>query len=125
MMQQFSDFLKQAEKYASLTFGDAPSTPNATSQPKVILIEDIPFLSTPSLRREFQQRIRTFLDSKRTLYPLVFIISDFFEDPEAFDTRKGTNYSSSSFSSMGSQALHLRDLFPQDILLHHYVRNIT
>ncbi|KAJ3298421.1 Cell cycle checkpoint protein rad17 [Borealophlyctis nickersoniae] len=86
--RQFADFLASASKAPSLTFaseGHAPleSAPSAPiNEPKVILVEDLPNVAHMGTRDAIHTAIRNYLRSTRTMFPLVFIVSDELIDDE-------------------------------------------
>lgn len=135
-MERFALFLKQADKYPALEFGDVvnntclSSGASAAASRKVIVVEDLPYLSTSAMRLEFQRLLRQHLDSARTSYPLVLVMSDFSDDhsvdandarflQQSFDTGRRAG------SATGGDAMHLYSILPPDILRHHYCKKIT
>ncbi len=77
---EFQKWLRFASLYPSLSFysslfGDRKRSQGlfSTSQ-KILVVEDLPFLSDVAKSEEFRQIVRDFLNSTR--YPLIFILSD-------------------------------------------------
>lgn len=136
-MERFAKFLKQADKYPALDFGGALMNSENTiqnhDQPprKIIVIEDLPPLSTSALRQEFQRLVRAYLDSPRTAYPLVFIVSDFSDDfsidnsDASFLTQRVTGDRRGGEGDNSSGALHLYSIFSPGLLQHSFVQKIT
>ncbi|KAJ3406665.1 Cell cycle checkpoint protein rad17 [Chytridiales sp. JEL 0842] len=76
MTSKFVNFLSQARKTGSLTFGSEGDAEVSRERKKVILIEDLPNTTNASVRRSVQEAIRQFANSRETRYPLVLIVSD-------------------------------------------------
>ncbi|RUS31460.1 Rad17 cell cycle checkpoint protein-domain-containing protein [Jimgerdemannia flammicorona] len=96
VLRKFQEFISRANKYPSLIMSSSSlsdhtttvtdvflplSPPTSGQRPppsprKVILIEDIPNISSPPVKTLFHSILRAFLRSPRCRYPIVLIISD-------------------------------------------------
>ncbi|KAJ3164878.1 Cell cycle checkpoint protein rad17 [Irineochytrium annulatum] len=82
-MQIFVEFLNVSRKtpclqFESLSVKDDEATTGATNTngPKIIIIEDLPNVSNVHTRSAFQTCLRDYINSPRSLYPVVIILTD-------------------------------------------------
>ncbi|KAJ1975439.1 RFC checkpoint protein Rad17 [Dimargaris verticillata] len=90
---------------------------------QVILIEDMPNLSVPSMRTAFDNCLRRYVQPRRPCcYPLVLIISDSYSRFNLLDDSLGSNV----YSSMQRDQLSgYRQVLPRDILSSPYVTRLA
>ncbi|TPX33630.1 hypothetical protein SmJEL517_g03579 [Synchytrium microbalum] len=94
--QRFTQFLERADKYPSLTFESSSQTSipqQVTQSRKLILMEDLPNVSNDKTRAVVHSAVRAFANSRRSKFPLVFIVSEVActgGDPGRFDEKSVT-----------------------------------
>jgi cell cycle checkpoint protein len=127
---KFIEFLSSARKTNSLTFSS--SIPDHTHHPyssspskshsnissnalsnrkRIILIEDLPNVSHPTVRKTVHDSLRQLAFSNRTMFPLVMIVTDTIAHRD-FMSESG------NFGGVGSGdgIANLRTLVPVDVL---------
>ncbi|KAI9329057.1 Rad17 cell cycle checkpoint protein-domain-containing protein [Obelidium mucronatum] len=111
VIQKFIDFIASARKTNALSFGSSESFTNTKPTPKVILIEDLPNLSTHSSKSAFHSILRThvFGGGGADVHPIVLILSD--------TIASAVSSSEEGFRSRGYETvMNLKNLVPEDFL---------
>ncbi|KAL7752824.1 RFC checkpoint protein Rad17 [Sorochytrium milnesiophthora] len=115
-MAAFTEFLAAGNKYPSLVLEGGTQSGNADGNArKVLLVEDVPFMSSTTAKRRFNDAIRSYALSPRAQVPLVMIVSE-----------SSASFNESSYGMMDADAATSpRLLVPPDILDSPYCTTIT
>ncbi|KAJ3084411.1 Cell cycle checkpoint protein rad17 [Quaeritorhiza haematococci] len=145
--EKFREFLDCARKRPSLVFQGLPvagndsqphkqqlnnptlssSAPSSSSSStrtpprKIILVEDLPNITNLTTRKAFHSAVRSYLDSPRSVFPLVFIISDTTVPPSDGDLGGGGR----SEGGGGSAVMTMRGLIPAEVLGSPFATQIS
>ncbi|RUS21356.1 Rad17 cell cycle checkpoint protein-domain-containing protein [Endogone sp. FLAS-F59071] len=91
VLRKFQEFLSRAHKYPSLVMTDSldtistanrslpaslPTNDSLSNSRKLILIEDVPNISSLPVKKLFHSILRSFLCSPRFRYPIALVLSD-------------------------------------------------
>jgi DNA polymerase III delta prime subunit len=71
IMEEFRRFMTRTDRYPSLLCGREQERRN-----KLVLLEDLPFLGQAQPRLQFQEVLRSYLNSTSWVFPVVLILSD-------------------------------------------------
>ncbi|KAK9720091.1 RFC checkpoint protein Rad17 [Basidiobolus ranarum] len=93
----FEEFLIRSNKYPTLSLQEETSTPHCDdSRKKIVVIEDIPLLSSATNKQHFHRALEKYILSPRYHYPLILIISDTFvrNDTDSYNGRFNQDFTS-------------------------------
>ncbi|CAO3644263.1 unnamed protein product [Cunninghamella blakesleeana] len=96
-MTKFKEFIKRSVESPSL---------NSSNKPKLILLDDLPDLTTPDIKYEFQSILKSYIESKYR-FLLVIVISD------AQMSTSSNRYTGSSQAE--TQLIKISDILSEDV----------
>ncbi|ORX92916.1 Rad17-domain-containing protein [Basidiobolus meristosporus CBS 931.73] len=115
-IEAFEEFLVRSNKYPALSLQEeTPSTSHNESQRKMVVIEDIPLLTSSTTKQHFHRALEKYILSPRFHYPLILIISDTYTRSDA-DSYKGRYLQ--DFTSVST-------IIPASILASPFVQRIS